>query len=447
MTNKRIVQSKSPCGRSSQKSSTSHSKSDKSTPKKTVPKKVVISKNLPTKKNGKSCSTGIISNTKNPIVKPKKTTKSEECVTRVAKRHIDCKRCGAGDAVAASDGKSSDEIQAVSQVSDVGTILDLGNTTPAKHSKSVDTVRSSNKLNSTKLNKSSEDLSKTKIGNRNSSEQVQVNIKYVAEQVVSKEIRHKIQPVKQYYKNENFKQVSDSSHEIEEVVRRVSLLDPIKELPEIKSLSAKSKDTIFKVYSDSDSESEKFDSDDFASLKRLREFRQNNYFECHSVKSRLNAKGSVTSLVDHKCTYRFYLNDRLFPIPLSTDHKQKIRCIECHLPLEFDKESKLERCKDGVNGTIHAKVKMGSGDNTQDMILMLPVKDSLIIPEKRKEKKVDPEVMYFGVIKMTAYGNSVMKTHLPNDSFALKYQKGYREFVEDEELKYEPGDKCDIIFV
>lgn len=238
-----------------------------------------------------------------------------------------------------------------------------------------------------------------------------------------------LKSVQQYYKNENFKPSTESMGETNNGYKRISL-DTIKEVSE-----KYSQDSLFRIY-DSEDELENFDSKD--NLDDIKDFRQKNYFECHSANSRIKNKCSVTSLHDHKCVYRFYLNDRLFPVPLCTDHTKEIRCIECLLPMNSQIGS-----KDKINGTIQAKVTLGK--KNQDVMILLPVKEPLIIHEKRNESKKDEDTIYFGLINLDKMGHSVFNPTLPGNSLALKYQKGFQEFQNTEEYSYHDIEKDDVI--
>ncbi|XP_039752285.1 uncharacterized protein LOC120628126 [Pararge aegeria] len=248
-------------------------------------------------------------------------------------------------------------------------------------------------------------------------------------------------PLQQYYRNEKFNQSTDSFLAAGDNIKKTSKesLNTIIEKPE--KISG-SRSTIFQIYPENYEEELGFiDPADNENIKRLRLFRKNNYFECHSVKSRLCSKGSVTSLNKHKCLYRFYLNDRLFPVPLNTDHQENIRCIECQLPLENNNENSQ------INGTVQAKVKLNG--EIQDMLLMLPVKKSLIVKERRKVLPVnkDYESLYFGIIKLNLNGDSKFNRNLPSDSLALRYQKGYKELTETKKYEYDSIGKDDIIII
>ncbi|KOB74275.1 Uncharacterized protein OBRU01_04558 [Operophtera brumata] len=235
--------------------------------------------------------------------------------------------------------------------------------------------------------------------------------------------------VQQYYKNENFKPSTESLG-YTNGNKKLSL-DTIKEVPEVRS-----HDSLFRVFDDD--ELENLDSKD--NLNEIKEFRQKNYFECHSADSRIKSKGSVTSLQDHKCVYRFYLNDRLFPVPLCTDHTKEIRCIECLLPMKTQAGS-----NDKINGTIQAKVTLGK--KNQDVMILLPVQEPLIIHEKRIENKKDEETLFFGLINLDKMGHSVFNPTLPGNSFALKYQKGFQEFKSKDEYSYNDVDKDNVIVI
>ncbi|KPI98952.1 hypothetical protein RR46_10270 [Papilio xuthus] len=175
-------------------------------------------------------------------------------------------------------------------------------------------------------------------------------------------------------------------------------------------------------------------------IKEINEFRRRNYFECHSAKSRIKTKASTTTLGEHKCYYRFYLNERLFPVPLNTDYQNNIRCVECKLPLDENQVSQ------SCNGTIQAKVKLNN--KLQDMILMLPVKEPLIIKERRMEvQSSKSDILYFGLIKLSSDGDSKFNSTQPSNSFALRYQKGYKEFENIQSYKYDCIDSDDVIVI
>lgn len=370
-----------------------------------TPRKVVLSRKLGNCSE-KSCSTGILTNKPNSN-RTRKGTKSDVSISsRYTGKSFDyCKKCG-------------------------------------------DTSRNTTYISTTR------DSNPPKVRNANSTiiirNDVEVSSKYSSENGrrngnIKINGNGKSKSVKQYYKNENFRS-NDSIHETENDFRRMSL-DTIKELPETHvasdNIQTMAEDNVFEIYSDSEDVGF-LDVNDSENIENLKKFRDNNYFECHSVKSRVDSKGSAISLSNHKCVYRFYLNDRLFPIPLSTDHHDNVRCVECHLPMELNVNPDVVR----ANGTIQAKVKLDDKNGPQDMILFIPVKDSLIIKERRKQIKKEDDVVYFGVIKLDKYGNSVFNSTLPTDSLALKYQKGYREYCEkNDSVKYRGIEKDDVIII
>ncbi|XP_045771036.1 uncharacterized protein LOC123871333 [Maniola jurtina] len=362
-------------------------------------KKVIVSKKIYSARNDKSFSTGVLSSYKGTkVTTPKKTAKSDLIFDKnmTCNEELDiCNNCG-------------------DVASNSGMIPKSGRNGPQNRIKSV----SRHKFTDKSLNiRSSTNKSSTKINSEN-------------------------KPIQQYYRNEKFNQSSDSIYTTDnnniKKLSKVSL-NTIIENPEKVS---DTESTIFEIYPEKFGEAVGFtDPDDKETIEQLKLFRKNNYFECHSVKSRIYSKGSVTSLNNHKCVYRFYLNDRLFPVPLNTDHQENIRCIECHLPLE-------KYCENShINGTVQAKVKLNG--KIQDMLLMLPVKNSLIVKERRKVSKVDKDYdsLYFGIIKLDLNGNSKFNRNLPSDSLALKYQKGYKELTVNKKYEYDCVGNNDIIIV
>ncbi|KAG7303273.1 hypothetical protein JYU34_011741 [Plutella xylostella] len=244
--------------------------------------------------------------------------------------------------------------------------------------------------------------------------------------------------VQQYYRNENFQESSGSIREAK--TPRQPALDPINETPEKSTTHDSGEIVILTESSDSDG---CIDFEDHKSLMEIKRFREKYFFECHNSKSRVykNKCGSKNS-DNHKCVYRFYLNDRLFPVPLCTDHNNSIRCVECHLPLEERGESAE------INGTIQAKVKIDDDEEAQDMTLFLPVKDSLIVREKRLDKnKQNEEILYFGVVKLNRDGDSMFEPNAPSNSLALRYQKGYKELKKIDNLVYGPSDNGKVIIL
>ncbi|CAF4804269.1 unnamed protein product [Pieris macdunnoughi] len=236
--------------------------------------------------------------------------------------------------------------------------------------------------------------------------------------------------VQQHYLNKNFHQSTES---ITNCIPKKVSLDTIKEQPE----SNNSSDDIFRIYDDcSTEEIGFFNTDDQDNINILKNFRNTNFFECHSAKSRIH---SITNKEKHKCIYRFYLNERLFPVPFNTDFNENIRCMECNLPLKDEKDLT-------TNGMIQAKVKLNN--EVQDMILMLPVKKHLIIKERKMIKcKQDIDSVYFGIIKLDLNGDSMFNRTLPGDSLALKYQKGYRQYADAPNYDYTNTNNDDVIII
>ncbi|KAI8441752.1 hypothetical protein MSG28_005450 [Choristoneura fumiferana] len=382
-----------------------------------LPKKVVISKkwHRTCSHEVKSHSAGVIDEATEGTGKPKKVTKSESTVHRNTKNIDYCKKCGDTD---------DDIITAVSEYTGKSDFTRTNNET-AKN-----TEERSKRTNTTENQKHT-------IQEYYKNENFEGYIKITGSKNTKKIIandpegncdKEEKEIIQEYYKNERFQDLYDSMHEMDNGLRNLGTLDTIAEVNEKQTLSNKSSESIYIVES----------SDEETNVKELKNFRDRNYFECHSGKTRVKSKGSVTSLKEHKCSYRFYLNDRLFPIAVNGNHNDCIRCVDCHLPLEMSsKDTK-------VNGTIQAKVKLG--DETKDTVLLLPVKEPLIVQQRRKEKK-DNEVVYFGLIKLDQNGNSIFKRSLPSDSLALKYQKGYREFNCDENYRYKKLEEADIIVI
>ncbi|CAG5047342.1 unnamed protein product [Parnassius apollo] len=378
-------------------------------------KKVIPSKSFIQRCSGdrKGCSTGTISHLdKKSVGKPKVTTKSDQTFNKNAPKKIVkpdlCKQCGDVDEKVKGGTKQLE----VNELSD--------------HSKTPIACDGN-----TKFHKNTSKHQMEKICSRSAN---------------NEGYNHTVQ---QYYKNENFALSSESVHVTPSKNKRKPPLSTIIESSEVSiSEGNTSKAVLYEIYPESnDEEVGYFDVNRWDNIKEIKEFRQRNYFECHSAKSRIKVKDDTSILGEHKCLYRFYLNDRLFPVPLSTDYHNNIRCIECKLPLEEATKINKPNSQNSINGTVQAKIKLN--DKVQDMILMLPVKEPLIIKEKRKEMQniVDPEVLYFGIIKLNSTGDSVFRSTCPTNSLALKYQKGYRELVNNEVYKYECVNEGDVIII
>lgn len=426
------MSSKSSSQPSNKNTSSTSSKSRKSAGQRSVVPRAITSKKVPpkTSKDCKSLSNMEPGYKESGIVRPKKTTESDVCcsqnlITRIRRNCFDyCKKCG--DTLPSSATVSSEKMI------DINIREERRNYT-GKSSHTTDEIRSKKSSNSIEKTSHDEIVQRPKIYNKINPIKNPLKkpcVGSIPDKLVLPS-RDPTRSVQQYYKNENFQPISDSAYEINSDMKKISLLETIKEMPEITTIidddSSSLESTLFRITNDTDTDG-KLDTDE---LQKLKAFRDDNYFECHNTQSRVKTKGSVTSLTNHQCSYRFYLNERLFPEPLNMDHNQNIRCVECHLPMELSKNSLTSRRP--INGTIQAKVKIGSDKESQDTLLMLPVKDSLIIREKRKERQREvekPDIVYFGIIKLDAYGNSVFNKTLPENSLALRYQKGYKK-VED----------------
>ncbi|XP_038213907.1 uncharacterized protein LOC119833795 [Zerene cesonia] len=360
-------------------------KGDRIMPRVKLVKKVVLSRNIgvSTSEQRKSCSTGIITH-KQTINKQKKMTKSD-CIldptTSLTKLDC-CKKCGDTDYIR----KDSTSRHTNEKLSDLYSLQSLHRI-----------------INNNKASK--HDFRNDKL--------------------------------KQYYRNENFQMSSESIPDIMYNTKKTSL-ETIKEQSE--QMQPASRDSTLKLYTDSSVEEMGFfNPNDTDNLKNIKEFRSDNYFECHSVKSRI--KHRIASDDKHKCVYRFYLNDRLFPVPFNTDFEENIRCMECNLPLQNKEDFS------NINGMIQAKVKLN--DKVQDTIVMLPVKEPLIIKERKKDANTRKELdsVYFGIVKLNLNGDSIFNKTQPDDSLALKYQKGYKKFSDDLKYDYNNCNNDDVIII
>lgn len=362
--------------------------------RKVVPSQTIIDHEHTTDK--KSCSTGILNHPNKPLSRPRKTTKSDQTfnkdIPQIKSRPDICKKCG-------------DEV------------IEKPNNKVNKNHKDDITGTTSNHI-------------ATHIPFQNLTKQTSRNMPNI-----------NYKTVEQYYKNENFALSTESVHGTSKNITKPSL-STIKETSEVTLTKPKSsQEFLYQIHPETiPEEMAYYDLDKQNNIKEINEFRRKNYFECHSAKSRIKTKASTTSLGEHKCLYRFYLNERLFPVPLNTDHQKNIRCIECKLPFDG------KRLSQSLNGTIQAKVKLN--EKVQDMLLMLPVKEPLIIKERRNELlNANSDVLYFGLIKLNKDGDSMFNSTQPSNSFALRYQKGYREFENVETYKYDCVDSEDVIVI
>ncbi|XP_045539231.1 uncharacterized protein LOC123722195 [Papilio machaon] len=361
--------------------------------RKLVPSQAIIHNEH--KNDKKSCSTSILTHPDKQLSKPRKTTKSDQTfnknIAKIKSRPDICKKCG-------------DEV------------IDKPEYKNIHHrNENIAITRS---------------FQEAHISSQNLNKEIPRNIP---------KINYKT--IEQYYKNENFALSTESVH-ASQSKNIIKPLSTIKETSEVTLSKPKSsKDILYKIQMETiPEEMGYYNLEKQDNIKKINEFRRRNYFECHSAKSRIKTKASTTSLGEHKCLYRFYLNERLFPVPLNTDYQNNIRCIECKLPLDETRVSQ------SCNGTIQAKVKLNN--KVQDMILMLPVKEPLIIKERRNEiNNVNPDILYFGLIKLNTDGNSLFNSTQPSNSFALRYQKGYKEFENIQSYKYDCIDSEDVIII
>ncbi|XP_063540948.1 uncharacterized protein LOC134749879 [Cydia strobilella] len=421
-----------------------HKCNKSSTEKIKMPKRMLISKKWhpDCSHEVKTKSAGIIAS-KPQRNKPNKTSNSLPIVPKHSKILDFCKTCG-----------DTDDIETAVAVfsNTVTNSTSKTNAVSSKNSKHVVSPKNSQqelKTDSQKVkvetkvvkqyykNEKYADSKSTVDYTKTSRKSVKINSKKNNAALKSdKKIDIEDEVVQEHYLNEKFADLYDSIHDFDTIIRNEQVLDTITEVNE-RQVSSDNKSTLSHKKS-SQSNLCTSTSEDEVSLKKLKEFRKKNYFECHSSKNRIASKGSVISLQDHKCRYRLYLNDRLFPVAMDNDHNDNIRCVDCHLPLELAQEG------DKVNGTIQAKVKLGS--ETQDMVLLLPIKEPLIIKQKRKENN-DDDVVYFGLVKMDQNGNSMFNPSLPSDSLALRYQKGYRQFDDVQIYRYDKIEDSDVIYI
>lgn len=415
----------------------------KDVPRRTVPPLKDPSKTSKESKNVSSVKSGL---KKSEIVKPKKTTKSEVCCSRnviINRSCFDyCKKCG-------------DTLPYIKEVTTEETTDLIIKEERKKYLKTPSHIAENRSHESMKIkeNYSQDTICKahqtSKKTNPKKTILKRTDIGLNPEKVVINS-REPTRPVEQYYKNENFQEISDSAYEIDNEIKKMLLLETIKETSEVPTMiddeSSSLESTMLRLIDHTDTE---LDNDEYNTIQKLKAFRDENYFECHNAQSRIKSRGSATSLENHQCTYRFYLNERLFPVPLNMDHNENIRCVECHLPLELSEKSLAS--KRPIVGMIQAKVKIGCEEESQDTLLMLPVKDSLIIKEKRKQRERDtykPDIVYFGIIKLDAYGNSMFNKTLPDNSLALRYQKGYKKFESRrDDHSFQKMEYGDIVYV
>ncbi|XP_063628966.1 uncharacterized protein LOC134800397 [Cydia splendana] len=413
-----------------------------STEKIKMPKKVLISKKWHPvcSHEVKTKSAGIIAS-KPQRNKPNKTSNSLPVVPKQSRSLDFCKTCGDTDDIQTAVAKFSNTVtnstRKTSAVSSKNSkhAISPKNSQPALKTDSQKVKVETKVVKQFYKNEKYADSKSTVDYTKTSSKRVKINSNK-GPLKTDKNIEIEEEVVQEHYLNERFADLYDSMHDFDNFVKNDQVLDTITEVNE-KQASSDNKSTLSHKKSSEES-IYTLPSDDEISWKKLKEFREKNYFECHSSKNRIASKASVISLQDHKCRYRLYLNDRLFPVAMDNDHNDNIRCVDCHLPLELAQE------EDNINGTIQAKVKLGS--ETQDMVLLLPIKEPLIIKQKRTEKN-DDDVVYFGLVKMDQNGNSKFNPSLPSDSLALRYQKGYRQFNDVQSYRYDKIEDSDVIYI
>lgn len=172
-------------------------------------------------------------------------------------------------------------------------------------------------------------------------------------------------------------------------------------------------------------------------LEELQKFRNEFYFECHSLEAKLK---KYFPTKEHICHHQFSINNRLFPEPLYADHLQNSRCQICHLPLVARKdESKSDitdkRIQRSKYSTTFFKNKESDSVNKKssnkknyspEIVLRFPYDKflSIAIDQKFPTKLInDSSISNKSSSKPTKLYSKTRDT--PSDSLALRHQKGF----------------------
>ncbi|XP_077295261.1 uncharacterized protein LOC143917578 [Arctopsyche grandis] len=168
-------------------------------------------------------------------------------------------------------------------------------------------------------------------------------------------------------------------------------------------------------------------------LARLKKFRDDYYFQCHSVDNNVEDFSER-----HACRHEFVINDRLCPEAMYTDHERTSRCLDCHLPLNVsEKRSKTSRKKVGKihmcklsgidsSSSSDSDADDNLGSSTPEIFIKVPSKHFLHIPQLQ----YTAEDLNFRRSNVPSVASKSKPSHdeAPLDSFALRYQKRYKKY-------------------